>query len=122
MRVEYTVDLGNGRAKQPAPGLTRPEGSNSRLDRQQRLARLLALAHYFDHLLRTGQAGNLAELARVTGVSRARISQIADLTLLSTDIQQLVLDGAIRLAAHDIRRIAKIPEWKLQQSLLSLPM
>ena len=122
MRVEYTVDLGGGRAKQPAQGLTRPEVSNSRLDRQQRLARLLALAHHFDYMIHTGQAADLAELARMTGVSRARISQIMDLLLLAPDIQGKVLDGSISLAAHDFRRIVQIAEWKRQQSLLSLPI
>ena len=115
MRIELEVDLCSRRANQNLP---KPEASKAKglkRTRQHRLARQLALAHHLDHLRRTGQASDLAEIARMTGVSRARISQIADLTHLSPDIQQRILDGSIRLAAHDLRRVAQIPEWNLQR-------
>ena len=59
--------------------------------RLPRVVRLLALAHRFDHLLRTGQVGSYAELARRGRVSRARVSQIMQLLLLAPAIQEEVL-------------------------------
>ena len=114
MRVEYSVDLGNRRAKQKPP-FGAQKAKQTKWTRQQRIARLLVLAFHFEHLLCTGQAADLAELAKMTGVSRARISQIMDLVLLAPDIQEQILTCSIRLAAHDLRRIAQIPEWKLQR-------
>ena len=125
MRVELQVDLGNGRAKQPAQGLTRPEGSNSRLDRQHRLARQIALAHHFDHLLRTGQVKDMAALASMTDVSRARISQIVNLLQLAPDIQDRILllsprgrDGM--MSSQSLRKIALISAWDEQRAALKV--
>ncbi len=117
MRVEIQVDLGNRRAKQKPP-FGAQKAKQTKWTRQQRLARLLALAHHFDHMIPTGQARDMADLARMTGVSRARISQIMELMLLAPNIQEQVLAGSTRLAEHDLRRVAQIPEWKLQRSQL----
>lgn len=53
--------------------------------------RMLALAYYLDELLRTGQVKNYAELAKLGGVSRARISQIMDLMLIPSTLQTRLL-------------------------------
>ncbi|HMB68195.1 MAG TPA: hypothetical protein VKU85_02750, partial [bacterium] len=39
-----------------------------------RITRLMALAIWFDELIRTGKVGTYAELARIGGVSRARVT------------------------------------------------
>lgn len=44
-----------------------------------RIARLLALAHHYRRLLDRGKVTGYAELARLTGVTRARITQIMNL-------------------------------------------
>jgi hypothetical protein len=46
--------------------------------RVPRVARLLALAHRFDGLLRAGVVKDYAELARLGHVTRARVSQVID--------------------------------------------
>jgi hypothetical protein len=51
--------------------------------RAPRVARLLALAHRLDRLLRTGVVRDYAELARLGHVTRARISQVMALLLLA---------------------------------------
>ncbi len=56
-----------------------------------RITRLMALAVRFDQLIRDGVVKDYAELARVGGVSRARISQIMDLNMLAPQIQLKLL-------------------------------
>jgi hypothetical protein len=56
-----------------------------------RTAKLLALAHYYRKLVDDGTVKDYAEIARLTGTSRARISQIISLTFLAPDIQKEIL-------------------------------
>ena len=56
-----------------------------------RLARLMALAIHFDRLIRDGTVRNYAELARLGGVSRARITQIMGLLDLPAAEQERLL-------------------------------
>ena len=59
--------------------------------RVSRVARLMALAIRFEHLVRTGQVASYSQLACLGRVTRARISQIMNLLLLAPDIQEQVL-------------------------------
>ena len=45
-------------------------------ERVPRVARLLALAHHWNGLLRAGTVRGRADLARLVGVSRARVTQV----------------------------------------------
>lgn len=56
-----------------------------------RVARLLALAHKFQRMLDSGEVRSMAELARLGGVSRARITQIMNLLMLAPQIQEELL-------------------------------
>jgi len=47
------------------------------VDHVPRVARLLALAHRIDEMIRSGELKNWAEAARLIGVTRARMTQIA---------------------------------------------
>jgi hypothetical protein len=84
---------------------------------------LLALAHRFDDLLQTGEVASMAELARIGQVTRARLSQIMDLTLLAPDIQEAVLafppnsSGRDPLVMRDLLRIVRVPYWPEQRRL-----
>ena len=53
-----------------------------------RLARQLALAHHVERMVESGAIRNHAAVARVLGVTRARIAQVMGLLHLSPDIQQ----------------------------------
>lgn len=77
----------------PAPG------------RVPRVARLLALAHRFETLLREGAVKDYAELARLGHVTRARLSQIMNLTLLAPDIQEEVLFLPLTVRGRDPIRL-----------------
>src|SRR5262249_32149429 len=71
----------NGEPPRPGP----PPG------RVPRIARLLALAHRFEGLLRDGAVKDYAELARLGHVTRARITQVMNLLLLAPGIQEAIL-------------------------------
>jgi hypothetical protein len=91
--------------------------------RVPRVARLLALAHRFEGLLREGLVESHADLARLGHVTTARISQVMSLLFLAPAIQEALLFGPrtqrgrdpIRLA--DLLPIAAVPDWKTQQLL-----
>ena len=51
----------------------------------------MALAIHFDQLTREGKVKDYAELARLTHVTRARISQIMNLRMLAPEIQEAIL-------------------------------
>ena len=56
-----------------------------------RISRLMALAIRFDELVQDGVVENLAKLARLGHVTRARLTQISNLRNLRTDIQEDLL-------------------------------
>jgi hypothetical protein len=64
-------------------------------ERVPRVARLLALAHHWRGLIRDGVVRDQAELARLVGVSRARVTQVIGLLWLAPEIQETVLDGHV---------------------------
>ena len=88
-----------------------------------RVARLLALAHRFDGLLRSGQIRDSADLAHLADISRARVTQIMKLLYLAPLIQEAVLDlptttkGRDPISERDLRPITAIPEWPTQRRL-----
>src|SRR5262245_25411856 len=68
-----------------------------------RVSRLMALAIHFDQLLRGRKLKDLAELARLGHVSRARLTQIMNLLNLAPDIQEeLLLLPAVEKGREEI--------------------
>lgn len=77
LRVEFRVELGNRRpVAKLEPGV---KVERQRLDRAARRARNLALAYWIDGLIRRGEVADLAAVARMCGVSRARVSAVVGL-------------------------------------------
>lgn len=104
-------------------GRTRPEdaaGCPSK-GRLPRVTRLLALAHRFADLLARGEVPSMAELARAGGVTRARLSQILDLTLLAPDIQEEILafriveSGRDPVTTRELRTLTRSMSWPEQR-------
>lgn len=93
--------------------------------RVPRVSRLMALAIRLDRLLRNGVARDYADLARLGGVTRARLTQIMNLLLLAPDIQEellffpLVERGKDPIAEPQVRPIVAIPDWRKQRNLWS---
>jgi hypothetical protein len=59
--------------------------------RLPRVTRLLVQAHRFQRMIDQGMARDLADLARQLGLTRARVTQIVNYTLLAPDIQEEIL-------------------------------
>jgi len=91
-------------------------------DRVPRVARLLALAHRIDGMVRSGELRDWAEAARLVGVTRARMTQIANLLLLAPSIQETIMhahpvaDGQDPFTERDLRQIPANSSWKRQVS------
>lgn len=88
-----------------------------------RLARLMALAIRIEDRVRTGQLRDFAHAAELGHVTRARLTQIMDLTLLAPDIQEEILFmepvRGVRDAVSErlVRPIAKEPDWRCQRAM-----
>ena len=91
--------------------------------RVPRVARLLALALKFEALVREGVVSDYAELARLGHVTRARLTQIMNLTLLAPDIQETILflplveRGRDPLILLDLQPIAMTSDWRKQRKM-----
>ena len=91
--------------------------------RVPRVARLMALAIRLERLLAEGVVRDYADLARLGGVTRARLTQIMNLTLLAPDIQEELLflprtfRGRDPVAEPKLRAIAAVPDWRKQRML-----
>jgi hypothetical protein len=122
MTVECSVHFNRGRAGRksleagPAPPPPPP-------GRVPRVARLLALAHRFERLLREGAVKDYTELARLGHVTRARVSQVMNLLYLAPDIQEEVLflprteRGRDPVALHQLQPIALAHDWARQRRM-----
>jgi hypothetical protein len=88
-----------------------------------RLARLMALAIHFEGLLERGEVKDMAEIARLGHVTRARVTQIMNLRLLAPDIQKALLDlpptmkGRDRLQYRHIHPLTVTASWKRQREM-----
>jgi len=86
-----------------------------------RISRLMALAIHMQDLVDRGEVADYAELARLPHVSRPRITQIMNLTLLAPDIQEAMLflagtDGRRgAVSERAVRRICGVPDWGRQR-------
>lgn len=111
VNIPFEPDAGKPeqRASQPAP---------ARVNKQ---ARQLALAYHIEALIARGEMKDIAHVARVAGVSRARVSQVLDMTLLAPWVQEGILDGSCKLGAHALRRLAGMPNWMKQRWHLKRP-
>jgi hypothetical protein len=98
------------RAPEPAP-------------RPARVAIMLALAHKLQRMLDERQVGSMADIADMLGVTRARVTQILDLTHLAPDVQEEILSGtpargrSLR-SERDARPLMREPDWRAQRALL----
>ena len=90
--------------------------------RVPRVSRLLALAIRFDSLIRQGAVKDYAELARLGGVSRTRISQVMDLLNLAPEIQEEILfsprmvSGRDRITERSLRSVTCELDWSRQRA------
>jgi hypothetical protein len=88
-----------------------------------RVARLMALAIKFEHLLATRAVRDQAELAELGHVTRARVTQVMNLLHLAPDIQEALLhlppvtQGRDPIVERHLRPIVATPAWREQRRL-----
>ena len=114
MKIEFTVPF--RRVPSPLALVVEPAP-----DPQPRIARLLALAHKLDALVRSGAVTGYAELARLGHISPARLTQIMVLLHLAPSIQEYLLflsaGDARFINESGLRKIAREPRWDRQREL-----
>jgi hypothetical protein len=99
--------------------LPRPEPPAAPVGRVPRIARLLALAHDIERRVRSGEL-DLAAAARAYGLTRARVTQIVNLTLLAPRIQEQivamepVVQGRDKITERGLRAAVAEPRWDRQ--------
>jgi hypothetical protein len=88
--------------------------------RVPRVARLMALAIHFDGLIRKGIVRDYADLARLGGITRARVTQIMNLLNLAPKIQEQILflpgmpTGRAVMTERGLRQITQARGWARQ--------
>jgi hypothetical protein len=85
-----------------------------------RVARMLAFAHKVKQAIEVKDYEGQADAARQLGLTRARVSQLMDLTWLSPSIQEEILflervDGLEPLTERSLRNAVSFPEWTEQE-------
>jgi hypothetical protein len=100
------------------PPPTVPERPKGRLPR---ITRYMALAIYYEDLIRQGHVHDYAEIATLGHVARARVTQIMNLRLLAPDLQERLLflirivGGRDALCLRRLQSIALESDWRKQR-------
>lgn len=88
--------------------------------RPARVAVTLALAHKIRLAILSGEIKDQADAARKLGLTRARVSQVIDLTNLAPDLQEEILfleaiDGREPMSERALRGVVRITAWAEQR-------
>ncbi len=89
--------------------------------RPAHVAKMLALAHHLVAAIEQGAVADQAAVARKLGLTRARITQLLDLTLLAPDVQVQILaleaiDGREPLRERQLRGVLAAGLWPQQRA------
>jgi len=81
----------------------------------------LALAISWERALATGELSSRSAVASGAGLTRARVTQLMNLTLLAPDIQEEVLfleasDGVEPVGEHSLRQVLRAGRWPAQRA------
>ncbi|MBF0395737.1 MAG: hypothetical protein HQK78_03120 [Desulfobacterales bacterium] len=113
----------NGRKQIAANGKNEEPPIPKEIGRIPRLTRLLALALKFEDLIKANKCKDYAEIAKLGHLSRARVTQIMNLTLLSARIIEnilfmpRILKGRDLISEHELREIVSEADWDKQWML-----
>jgi hypothetical protein len=84
----------------------------------------MALAIKLQEMIDRGEIRDYVDIARLGYITRARASQIMNLTLLAPDIQEAILfteqaiPTGLRLSERDLRSVSKLIDWRDQRKML----
>jgi len=98
-----------------------PKPVHEPVRRPARVAQMLAFAHGLGAAIERGDFRDQADAARHFQLTRARITQLMNLTLLAPDIQEQVLfleavDGREPMSERDLRTVLQSLVWADQQA------
>ncbi len=117
--IERKVHFGRG-----SHGRRRLKGGKATavpVGRIPHISKLMALAIRLEQLIRDGYVADYAELARLGHVTRARLTQIMNLTLLAPDIQEELLTlprierGRGNLQMRQLQPVTQMHDWRGQR-------
>ncbi len=130
-RVEFEVRYpqrarGSARGSKPASTKAPDDGPAApplrpAPPRLPKITRLLVLGHHFERLVRDGIVEDYASLARLTSLSKTRVTQLVNLTLLAPYIQAEILmldeDTGVRYPTFErqLRELTALSEWNEQR-------
>ena len=97
----------------PEPGA--PKKRPVRRTNSARLARQLALAHWIERAVESGQVASYGEVARALGLTESRITQVTALLGLPPEVQERVLLGEGGLGIRKAINAARDAAWERQQ-------
>jgi hypothetical protein len=94
--------------------------SQGPMHRPARVAVTLALAHKIRQGILSGEIQNQADAARKLGLTRARLSQILEMTNLAPDLQEEILfleaiDDREPLSERALRGVVRVTTWAEQR-------
>jgi hypothetical protein len=116
MIIQYKIPSRRG----GVPPVFRSEPTDEPLGCPPRVARLVALAHKLEALVRSGAVKDYVELANLRQVSPARVAQIVVLAQLAPDIQEYLLflsgEHSGLIGERQLREIAREPRWDRQRA------
>jgi hypothetical protein len=112
-RIQY-VTHENAPIAGPLPAARRPA----------KVAQMLALAHHIQNAIDRGLVKDRADVARRLNLTRTRITQLLDLTLLAPDIQDAIMrleavDGVEPLFERWLREVVACVDWREQREVWS---
>jgi hypothetical protein len=109
-----------GRKRWHKRGDAPPSPPPPQVFRTPRITKFMALAIHLQNLIDSGTLCDYAQIATLTGLTRARITQIMNLNLLAPRIQEEILfmpkiaEGVDPISERSLRQIALKPRWDLQ--------
>ena len=122
MSVQVEVSLPERQRARKVPHQARqsPVAPRPTPPRIPRITRLMALAIKFQDMVDRGEVRDYADFARLGYITRARVSQIMNLTLLAPDIQaEILFEPFWSLREKHLRDIASEVNWSEQRGRYS---
>lgn len=114
IQVETTLRVRPRRHESRRGGQPEPVAGAGLRTRVPRITRLMALAIKFQDMVDRREVRDYADLARLGYVTRARITQVMNLLMLSPEIQEIILFSPGTPPCHserELRSLLRLPLW-----------
>ena len=82
------------------------------------VVKAIAQGLYWQNLLSTHKAADAAEIARVEGTDRARVTKVTKLALLAPDVIAAIVEGRLPVTLHRLMRQGVPLDWDSQRAEL----